>query len=335
MEYCIGFIAIILIHKTFAEAVSTYNRIMCFEDALEIHASLRNKECPTRLLEEKIQPCSYICYGEYSFGSRGSRCVGYNISFRMKEISTTLKDFQCDINECNVDLVEFTCWINITSDATFDELNTILKNTTTTGNTVLFSTNESCLDKYGAVFLPVGCGLGGLCLGLIITKVILWIRRRKSKVFETQNPSVAFHRNNQDEIYATADEAQQYSDIEDHLKMLAKAIQVPSYKEDTSSSSQGTIYHHLNETEDSVNFNIHRSLLFSDEFPPAGYEGSKALSVLRNGSPSLKSVVIQTGSSSSKSNSDTKGSPRGSQESFKYYALEKEYLMLQSDINTN
>ncbi|XP_061195276.1 uncharacterized protein LOC133203518 [Saccostrea echinata] len=153
-------------------------------------------------------------------------------------------------------------------------------------------------------------------------------------IFEPQHPSVAFHRSHQDEINIRAEDSQ-YSDIEDHFRMITKAIQVPSYKEDTSTSSHGTIYHHLNETENSFNFDIDRRQLFSNDFPPDGYEVSKTISVLRNGSPSLKSVVIQTGSSSTKSNSDTKSSPRGSQESDKYYALEKEYLMLKSDINTN
>lgn len=81
---------------------------------------------------------------------------------------------------------------------------------------------------------------------------------------------------------------------------------------------------------------LQRNTLFSSEFPAYEYEDSKTVRELQKGSPSLRSVVIHIGSISSKSSNDTKTSPTGSDESHRYHALEKEYLILQpSDTNSN
>lgn len=110
--------------------------------------------------------------------------------------------------------------------------------------------------------------------------------------------------------------------------MVAKAIQVPSYKEDSSSEtrSRENIYHHLSLTEDSIKKGS-SATLSSDSI-----RDSFADNVILNkkGSPSFKSVVICTESSSSKSNGNSKVSPTGSAGSDKYYDLEKEYLIFNS-----
>ena len=103
--------------------------------------------------------------------------------------------------------------------------------------------------------------------------------------------------------------------------MIAKAVQVPSYKEDSSSESRSreNIYHHL-----------------TLEHSPKGVKGilvsgvTVRRSLSRNGSPSVNSEVINSENGSPKSNrsSKIKTSPTGSEGTDKYYALEKDYLNL-------
>lgn len=115
--------------------------------------------------------------------------------------------------------------------------------------------------------------------------------------------------------------------------MVAKAIQVPSYKEDSSSEtrSRENIYHHLSLLEDSSKKDS--SVVVSNDTSRDIFADDVILS--NKGSPSFKSVVIFTDSSSSKSNGNSKVSPTGSVGSDKYYALEKEYLIFNSsDGNT-
>lgn len=110
--------------------------------------------------------------------------------------------------------------------------------------------------------------------------------------------------------------------------MVAKAIQVPSYKEDSSSEtrSRENIYHHLSLTEDSTK--TENSAILSNDCIPDNFADDVILS--NKGSPSFKSVVICADSSSSKSNGNSKVSPTGSLGSDKYYALEKEYVIFNS-----
>lgn len=110
--------------------------------------------------------------------------------------------------------------------------------------------------------------------------------------------------------------------------MVAKAIQVPSYKEDSSSDSRSgeNIYHHLSLIEDSTQKNK-SAFTFSDSIAE-----SFANDVIskNEGSPSFKSGVICTESFSSISNGNSKVSPTGSAGSDKYYALEDDYLNVNS-----
>lgn len=102
--------------------------------------------------------------------------------------------------------------------------------------------------------------------------------------------------------------------------MVAKAIQVPSYKEDSSSEtrSRENIYHHLSLIEDSTK--MQNSAFISSDFVQDSFDDDMILS--NKGSPSFKSGVICTVSLSSKSNGSSKVSPTGSAGSDKYYALE-------------
>ena len=106
--------------------------------------------------------------------------------------------------------------------------------------------------------------------------------------------------------------------------MIAKGIQVPSYKEDSSSEtrSRENVYHHLSLIENSRG--EHSDLLSNVSIPNSFTEDIKSC---RNGSPSIKSVVINAEKVSSKSNRSSKVSPTGSDSSDKYYALEQDYLV--------
>lgn len=110
--------------------------------------------------------------------------------------------------------------------------------------------------------------------------------------------------------------------------MVAKAIQVPSYKEDSSSEtrSRENIYHHLSFIEDSTR--KQNSVLISSDSVPDIFADDMILS--NKGSPSLKSYVKCTESLSSKCSGSSKASPTGSAGSDKYYALENEYLKANS-----
>lgn len=101
--------------------------------------------------------------------------------------------------------------------------------------------------------------------------------------------------------------------------MVAKAIQVPSYKEDSSSEtrSRENIYHHLSLLEDSSKKDS--SVVVSNDSIRDIFADDVILG--NKGSPSFKSVVIYTDSSSSKSNGNSKVSPTGSVGSDIYFAL--------------
>lgn len=107
--------------------------------------------------------------------------------------------------------------------------------------------------------------------------------------------------------------------------MVAKAIQVSSYKEDISSEtrSRENIYHYLSLIEDSrQKKNI--SFTSSDTIPNS-FADDVILS--NKSSPSLKSAVICTESMFSKCNGNSKVSPTGSDT---YLALEDEYPITNS-----
>lgn len=107
--------------------------------------------------------------------------------------------------------------------------------------------------------------------------------------------------------------------------MVAKAIQVPSYKEDSSSEtrSRENIHHHLSLIEDLTKKQT-SALISSDSFSDI-FADDVILS--NKSSPSVKSSVICTESLSLRSNGNSKMSPTGSSGSDKYYALENEYLI--------
>jgi hypothetical protein len=127
--------------------------------------------------------------------------------------------------------------------------------------------------------------------------------------------------------------------------MIAKAIQVPSYKDDSSSSSRSreNIYHHLGGLEERKNIHRDSSVLLSSDSLPYSCKNENKDSESQGGSPSQKSVIIHSGSPSFDSiifhsenpsiklKEQLKNSPTGSAESDKYYALEKDYLVVQND----
>lgn len=108
--------------------------------------------------------------------------------------------------------------------------------------------------------------------------------------------------------------------------MVAKAIQVPSYKDDSSSEtrSRENIYHHLSLVEDSTR--KQNSVLISSDSVPDSFADDVILS--NKGSPSFESGVIFTEGLSPKSYGSSNVSVIGSD---KYYTLDNWYLIANSN----
>lgn len=65
------------------------------------------------LLESKS--CSVLCKGNYTTKKNdpAANCVAYNISFKVnKTLKSMLKDFQCKIPNCILELIQFECTFN-------------------------------------------------------------------------------------------------------------------------------------------------------------------------------------------------------------------------------
>ena len=105
--------------------------------------------------------------------------------------------------------------------------------------------------------------------------------------------------------------------------MKAKAVQVPSYKEDSSSESRSreNIYHHLSLLEQSPK--LGKGVLVTNDNDSITSSNSHSL---RAGCPSIKSEIINTDTVSAKSRNSTKASPTASEGSDKYFALENKMI---------
>ncbi|XP_061195274.1 uncharacterized protein LOC133203517 [Saccostrea echinata] len=291
--FCIAMNSVIQVYS------GQFESTMCLEQSLEIHGKMKNKLCPDSLLssEQGVENCLFYCKGTYNtleISTEDLYCVDFVISFNNNGTqSSKLKDRLCEIS--------------------------------------------NCLSKKPVIVISttLSCFIVGSIVGIGILYVIYRFRNLKNR-FDTQMQSSVFYQSRHSEEHGLSEgriiinplEETQYADIEDQFRMVAKAIQVPSYKEDSSSSSRSreNIYHHLSGLEDRA-----KSVLFSSDSLSEDYiNGSKIIEV-QNGSPSLKSFIIHAGSPSSKSNGESKVSPTGSGGSDKYYALEKEYMIFKSD----
>lgn len=299
---------------------TTFSSEMCLKKALTIHRSLKAKNCPLRYLEAKTERerCSISCNGTYTIKEPDPhrKCVGFNIKFKLEEtLITYIKVFPCEILNCSLEVVEFDC--------TFNRSHTEL----TDGE------KRSCIDPGTSVVIILSCLVGGSLIGISVFVLVKRLRTYKRKL---QPPPVFYQPNYGDSgdlqgertVTIGSPLETEYADIEETIRMVAKAIQVPSYKEDSSSEtrSRENIYHHLSLTEDSTK--TENSAILSNDCIPDNFADDVILS--NKGSPSFKSVVICADSSSSKSNGNSKVSPTGSLGSDKYYALEKEYVIFNS-----
>ncbi|XP_078341353.1 uncharacterized protein LOC111105875 [Crassostrea virginica] len=309
----VGFIYTLMVA---GHSAKVFESEMCLEQALTIHAVMKQEECPDILLNADTvsKRCSVLCTGRYTTNNKlydENHCVGFNITFNLNtNYPTKLKDISCGISRCILEVIDFECY------------NETLRNRYQWRGT---ECTEPVITVVASLIgVVVGCGLG-IC-GFIITK-----RVRKNHL--RLQPPVVFYQPNygesdaisggQDIQIGNAMESE-YADIEDTIKMIAKGIQVPSYKEDSSSEtrSRENVYHHLSLIENSRG--EHSDLLSNVSIPNSFTEDIKSC---RNGSPSIKSVVINAEKLSSKSNRSSKVSPTGSDSSDKYYALEQDYLV--------
>ena len=108
--------------------------------------------------------------------------------------------------------------------------------------------------------------------------------------------------------------------------MIAKAVQVPSYKEDSSSESRSreNIYHHLSLLEQSPK--LGKNVLVNNDNDSIPSSQSQSLRYSGAGSPSIKSEIINTDTVSAKSRNSSKVSPTGSEGSDRYFALENKII---------
>ncbi|XP_052679790.1 uncharacterized protein LOC128160496 [Crassostrea angulata] len=314
----IYFTYFLLVLVRYADCEHSFESEICLEQALTIHAHLKENICPYELLEAKkgTIDCSVWCKGKYTTNPEYVACVNYNISFHInKTLTTKLKDVACSIKSCIVKVIDFDCVF------TADEENTSQQT----------AKDGSCIEAVTSVGISLSCLVAGSLLGISCFVLVKRLRTTKRKL---QLPPVFYQPNYGDGGECLEDRAfnianpmeTEYTDIEETIRMVAKAIQVPSYKEDSSSEtrSRENIYHHLSLIEDSTE---KQNSAFSDSVPDI-FADDMILS--NKGSPSLKSYVKCTESLSSKSSGSSKASPTGSAGSDKYYALENEYLKANS-----
>ncbi|XP_078309455.1 uncharacterized protein LOC144617881 [Crassostrea virginica] len=88
---------------------------MCLEQALTIHAVMKQEECPYNLLNAAVSKrCSVLCTGRYTTENElynETHCIGFNIKFNLNnKYSTKLKDFPCGISKCSVEIIDFECF---------------------------------------------------------------------------------------------------------------------------------------------------------------------------------------------------------------------------------
>eukprot|EP00105_Crassostrea_gigas_P027144 XP_011448379.2 PREDICTED: uncharacterized protein LOC105342943 [Crassostrea gigas] len=300
--------------------LTTHSSEMCLKKALTIHRSLKAKNCPLPYLEAKTdrERCSVSCNGSYTKKEPDPHrdCVGFNIKFKLEEtLITYIKVFPCEIPNCSLEVVNFECTLN-RSHTEFTD-----------------GEKRSCIDPGSSAVIILCCLVGGSLIGI---SAFVLVKRLRTYHRRLQPPPVFYQPNYGDSGDLQGDSTvtigspleTEYADIEETIRMVAKAIQVPSYKEDSSSEtrSRENIYHHLSLTEDSTK--RENSAILSNDCIPDNFADDVNLS--NKGSPSFKSVVICADSSSSKSNGNSKVSPTGSVGSDKYYALEKEYVIFNS-----
>ncbi|XP_055999473.1 uncharacterized protein LOC130047856 [Ostrea edulis] len=189
-------------------------------------------------------------------------------------------------------------WISITCDLRDQNENI----------TVIGVSSISDLTNHPDWILAFSCGIAGCVVGILLTLTIRWYKHRSHRG-NTQTPPM-FSNPNQAIIL---DNFHVYSDVEDTVKMAVKATQVPSLydKSPTSVRSRSSnVYHELS---DKV-YNFHSTSFIQK---PSS----------RTSSASDNSITNKTSRGSSRSSAGSylndNAARRGSDESKRYYELEK------------
>lgn len=84
--------------------------------------------------------CLVLCKGTITTKAvdQARGCVGYDISFNLNEsLTTKLKDFQCKIPNCSVEVVKFVCTFN----SEYDDISLNITSSNENGG------NRSCLGN--------------------------------------------------------------------------------------------------------------------------------------------------------------------------------------------
>ncbi|XP_065937517.1 uncharacterized protein [Magallana gigas] len=125
----ISFTYVLLVLVCYKDFVHSFESEMCMEQALTIHALLKEKMCPYKLLESKQRTIesSVWCKGKYTTNPEYVACVDYNMNFHInKTLTTKLNDVVCSVEDCILKVIEFDCMFtadegNISQQAAKDE----------------------------------------------------------------------------------------------------------------------------------------------------------------------------------------------------------------------
>ncbi|XP_078340452.1 uncharacterized protein LOC111105946 isoform X2 [Crassostrea virginica] len=327
MPFNSGFAAYVGFMYTLMMAVvssTAYKSEMCLDQALTIHAMLKQDRCPHHLLNavSGSEGCSIVCEGHFTSKNKlydENHCVAFNINFHLNDnLTSKMRDFPCNISKCILEVIDFNC--SFSGNVSYTDFNEIHS----FGNTR--DKEDKCIEPAISVVLSLSCAVIGSFLGMGGLVVVQRLRKYKQRL----DPTAVFYRPNNgtngEDVEITNPMEAEYADIEESIKMIAKAVQVPSYKEDSSSESRSreNIYHHLSLLEQSPKFG--KGVLVTNDNDSIPSSNSQFLRYSGAGSPSIKSEIINTDTVSVKSRNSSKVSPTGSEGSDKYFALENKMI---------
>nr|XP_022296171.1 uncharacterized protein LOC111105953 [Crassostrea virginica] len=245
MNLCFkGFVESFIFSYSLITAVVTldvFTREMCLDQALTIHAMLKQEQCPYHQLNtfSGSEGCSVVCEGNFTSKNilyDETHCVGFNINFHLNDnISTKLRDFPCDIAKCILEVIDFEC--SFPRNVSYTDFN----ETFSFGD----KTDEEEKSTAPAISVVLSCAFVGSLLGMGGLIVVQRCRKFKQRLDPTAVSYQPNNGTNGEDVTITHPMEDEYADVEESIMMIAKFVQRPSYKEVSSSesSSREIIYH--------------------------------------------------------------------------------------------
>ncbi|XP_022296637.2 uncharacterized protein LOC111106305 isoform X1 [Crassostrea virginica] len=224
---------------------------MCLDQALTIHAMMKQKQCPYDLLNavSGYEGCSAVYKGHVRSKNElhdEPHCVGLNINFHLNDnLSTNIIYFLCNITNCILEVIDFECSLGDKTD------------------------EDAYIAPAISVVLSLSCASVGSLLGMGCLIVVQRLRKYKQKLDTTVYTSAVLYQpknaTNIEHITIPNLIEEDYENVEVSIKMIAKAVQVPSYKDDSSSESgsRENIHQYSKLSEQSPK--IEKSMLFTND----------------------------------------------------------------------